>query len=116
MRLKNFLFVVTDIEVSKQFYKELFGMQVLRDFGENVILSEGLVLQELRSWEQLINQQVTIGNASELYFEEYDFDKFLNKIADQNVEKLGDIRVNSWGKRVVQVLDPDGHIIEVAES
>lgn len=44
MRLKNVLLVVKDIEVSKAFYRELFGLQVLTDFGRNVILTEGLVL------------------------------------------------------------------------
>ena len=41
MSLRNILIVVSDIERSKRFYHELFGLQVLRDFGENVILSEG---------------------------------------------------------------------------
>lgn len=46
MRLKNILFVVKDIEVSKVFYKDLFGLSIIADFGENVVLTEGLVLQE----------------------------------------------------------------------
>ena len=46
MILKNILIVVQDIEKSKQFYHDVFGLQVIRDFEENVILSEGLVLQE----------------------------------------------------------------------
>ena len=42
MRLKNILIVVTDIERSKAFYKELFGLEVVVDFDGNVILTEGL--------------------------------------------------------------------------
>ncbi len=45
MRLKNVLLVVSDIAQSTRFYHEMFGLQIVRDFGENVILSEGLVLQ-----------------------------------------------------------------------
>ncbi len=41
MRLKNVLLVVKDVEQSKRFYHDLFGLQIIRDFGENVILSEG---------------------------------------------------------------------------
>ena len=52
MRLKNFLLVVEDIERAKKFYKELFSLDVLRDFDNNVILTQGLVLQERKSWEQ----------------------------------------------------------------
>ena len=44
MKLKNILFVVDDIEVSKKFYKDLFGLCVTLDMGENVMLTEGLVL------------------------------------------------------------------------
>ncbi len=46
MKLKNVLLTVKDIEISKTFYKELFSLSVVTDFGENVILTEGLVLQE----------------------------------------------------------------------
>lgn len=46
MKLKNILIVVDSIERSKQFYKEIFGLNVIADFDGNVILTEGLVLQE----------------------------------------------------------------------
>ena len=47
--LKNVLIVVDDIEKSIEFYKDLFGMQVILKNEGNVILSEGLVLQNLVS-------------------------------------------------------------------
>ena len=46
MKLKNILLVVSDVNRSKEFYKKVFGLDVIRDFGENVMLTEGLVLQE----------------------------------------------------------------------
>jgi len=116
MRLKNYLIVVSDIDKSKEFYHDICGLIVIRDFGENVIFIEGLVLQEQKSWEQLMDKQATVGNASELFFEENDFDAFLLKIANYNVKIVTDVRVNSWGKRAVQIYDPDGHIIEVSEK
>ena len=60
MRLKNILIVVKDIEKSKAFYKDLFGLQVIADFGENVILSEGLVLQERKIWEKAIGESIIV--------------------------------------------------------
>ena len=50
MRLKNFLIVVKDIEKSRKFYHDLFGLELLLDNGGNMILSEGLVLQEEKYW------------------------------------------------------------------
>ena len=55
MRLKNVLLVVRDIEKSKAFYHDLFGMNVVTDFGKNVILTEGLVLEERTLWEDWKN-------------------------------------------------------------
>lgn len=117
MRLKNILIVVKDIEKSKHFYQDLFGLQVIRDFGENVMLSEGLVLQEKKCWEDLTGMEIVVGNASELFFEENNFDCFISKIEQYEikVEIVGDVRTNSWGKRVVMIKDPDGQLIEVAE-
>ena len=46
MRLKNILIVTEDIERAKKFYKDLFGLDVITDQEGNVILTEGLVLQD----------------------------------------------------------------------
>lgn len=115
MRLKNILLVVSDIESSKRFYHDLFGLIVVRDFGENAILSDGLVLQEQKTWEQLIHAEIVSGNAYELFFEESDFDAFLCKVQEHNACVAADPVVNAWGKRCIRLKDPDGHLIEVAE-
>lgn len=39
MKLKNILIVVKDIEKSKQFYHELFGLNVVLDNSGNMILT-----------------------------------------------------------------------------
>lgn len=46
MRLKNVLIVVNDMDRAIRFYKEIFGLQVILDQDGNVIMSEGLVLQD----------------------------------------------------------------------
>ena len=48
MKLKNILLVVKDIEKSKQFYHDLFGLDMILDNDGNIILTEGLVLFEKR--------------------------------------------------------------------
>ena len=45
MKLKNILIVVKDIEKSKQFYNDLFGLDLVLDNDGNMILTEGLVLK-----------------------------------------------------------------------
>ena len=117
MHLKNILIVVTDIEKSKRFYQELFGLTVTVDFGENVILTEGLVLQEKKAWEDLIGREVkTAANNAELYFEENDMDGLIKKL------ESGRFPINyvnpptEQERRVIRIYDPDGHIIEIAET
>ena len=46
MKLKNILIVVKDLEKAKTFYHDLFGLDVILDQDGNVILTEGLVLQD----------------------------------------------------------------------
>ena len=51
MRLRNILIVVKDIERSKKFYHDLFGLDIVLDNDGNIILTEGLVLQEEKIWK-----------------------------------------------------------------
>lgn len=119
MKLRNILFVVEDIEKSKSFYRSLFGLEVVRDFGENVILTEGLVLQGKKLWEQMIERNVGIGsNDAALYFEENNMDGFLEKLenSDLSIEYLNHCIEHEWGQRVIRIYDPDKHVIEIRES
>ena len=71
MQLKNVLIVVDDIERSKKFYKDIFGLEVILDNEGNVILTGGLVLQDATIWAEFVeNLVIPHNNASELYFEE----------------------------------------------
>ncbi|MDD3219611.1 MAG: VOC family protein [Lachnospiraceae bacterium] len=119
MKLKNILIVVKDIQISKRFYKELFGLDIVTDFGENVILTEGLVLQEQNVWETFIKQTIQYGNHdAELYFEENDMDTFLERLdkSTWNISYVNKLMEHDWGQRVVRIYDPDNHVIEVGES
>lgn len=119
MHLKNILIVVKDIEKSKRFYKELFGLEVVADFGENVVLTEGLVLQEKNLWETFIGKEaIEGGNAAELYFEENDIETFLKKLDSSSfeIEYLNRCKEDDWGRRVIHIYDPDRHVIEIGEK
>ena len=119
MRLKNILLVVDDLEKSTAFYKELFGLMVLKDFGGNVILTEGLVLQERKIWEELIEQcAVYGGNVSELYFVENNLEAFQEKLENCSFEinYVHKLKEYPWGQKAIRIYDPDGHMIEIVEA
>lgn len=116
MKLKNILIVVNDIERSKQFYHDLFGLEVVLDSAGNMILTEGLVLQDKTIWKQFLGKDVIAKNHScELYFEEKDLEKFVQKLERlyPSVEYVNRLMTYSWGQKVVRFYDPDGNLIEV---
>ena len=89
------------------------------DFGGNVILTEGLVLQERKIWEEFIHDTVTYkGKDAELYFEENEMDGFAEKLknSDFQISYVNENMVHDWGQRVIRIYDPDGHIIEIGEA
>ena len=59
MRLKNILIVVKDIEKSKQFYHNLFGLELVLDNDGNMILTEGLVLQDEKIWKDFWERRLS---------------------------------------------------------
>lgn len=119
MKLKNIVIVVKDIERSKQFYKELFGLDVILDQEGNAILTEGLVLQESKVWEETLGQKVVWKNhASELYFEETDLEFFLEKLQkyEREIQVLSLSEAAEGARRAVRLYDLDGNMIEVGEA
>jgi Lactoylglutathione lyase and related lyases len=116
MKLKNVLIVVNDIEKSKSFYKDLFGLDVILDNDGNVILTEGLVLQEASVWKKFLEREIVPrNNATELYFEEKDIEGFVKKLEDykEPIQYVNHLMEYSWGQRVVRFYDLDGNLIEV---
>ena len=134
MRLKNVLIAVSDMERSIRFYKEIFGLQVILNQDGNVIMSEGLVLQDAKIWQQFLDKDlISKNNMTELYFEESDIEGFVKKLeeSDFEIEFVNKLTTHSWGRtkssglrscadrsgsgdqEVVRFYDPDGNLIEV---
>lgn len=124
MKLKNILIVVNDLERSKKFYRDLFGLEVISDREGNVILTEGLVLQDAQIWKKEIEKETVPGhNASELYFEEKDLDSLTEKLKSMEkqiresggsgIQYLTPLTLLPWGQKMIRFYDPDGNLIEV---
>ena len=114
--LKNVLIVVDDIEKSIEFYKDLFRMQVILKNEGNVILSEGLVLQDADIWRRTLNETSTpFNNMMELYFEDFDIDELLAKYESGKyfVRYATELTELAGGQMLVRLYDPSGNLIEV---
>ena len=88
---------------------------ILKNEG-NVILSEGLVLQDADVWGKTLNEtSMSFNNMMELYFEDFDIDgllakyesgKYFGRYATELTELAG-------GQKLVRLYDPSGNLIEV---
>lgn len=116
VKLKNVLIVVKDIEKAKKFYHDLFGLDVVLDQEGNVILTEGLVLQDEAIWKKYLGKEVVPKNNScELYFEEKEIEDFAEKLEKQYPEicYVNRLITHSRGQKVIRFYDLDGNLIEV---
>ena len=116
MRLKNVLIVVKDIEKSRKFYHDLFGIDLVLDNDGNMILTEGLVLQDEKIWKSFLGRDILPqNNACELSFEEQDIEVFVEKLERlyPSIEYVNRLMTHSWGQRVIRFYDLDGNLIEV---
>ena len=50
------LFAVRDMERSLAFYRDVLGLEVVNDFGANVVLTGGLSLQTLETWVEFLDE------------------------------------------------------------
>ena len=116
VKLKNVLIVVRDIERSRRFYQEMFGLEMLEDHDGNMILTGGLALQEAKIWREFLRREIIPENNScELYFEEPDLAAFVQRLEQRYPETkyVNRLMTHSWGQQVIRFYDPDGNLIEV---
>jgi len=110
------LIIVDDIEESVRFYKDLFGLQVILKQEGNVIMSEGLVLQDVNVWYDSTQIPTTPhNNMTELYFEENDIEGFIKKLEtyDFCLNYVTELAELESGQKLVRFYDPSGNLIEV---
>lgn len=82
MEFKLALLAVKNVNVSKQFYSELFDQKVILDLGKNLTFSGGFAIQEDFAWLTDLPSDSVMekSNNMELYFEVDDFETFIQKI------------------------------------
>ena len=118
LKFKCPLLAVSDMGKAIAFYEEVIGDRVAFDFGANVQFEGGFALQEMKRWKEMIQTDdvCTLSNNAELYFEEEDFDDFLEYLKEfPEIQYVHPVEEAPWGQRIVRFYDPDFHIIEVGE-
>ncbi len=116
MSLRNVLIIVENIEESIKFYEELFGLRVLTRLEGNVIMSEGLVLQDVDVWYDSTKiHTIPHNNMTVLYFEDSDIEDIIKKLESGRyvVSYVTELTKLESGQKLVRFYDPSGNLIEV---
>lgn len=121
MKFKCPLIVVSNIEQSRCFYEKILNQQIKYDFGENITYEGDFSIQLKPHFANMITiDEKNIKSKSnnfELYFEEDDIERFVQKLKSfKEIKLIHDLIEHPWGQRVIRFYDPDYHIIEVGEN
>lgn len=114
------LIVVKDIEESRDFYEQVLGQKVKYDFGENVQFEGGFAIHLGEHYKKLLGdghgEIKKKAHNFELYFETDEVESIYNRLKNEGIEFIHELREQPWGQRVIRFYDPDYHIVEVGES
>lgn len=95
---------VDDIKVSKDFYQNIFSLEVEIDFGENIVFKDAFsIWQKNRAEKIIFENKIITGkreghNDVELYFESINIESIWEKIRSSKVEIIHPIKEESWGQ------------------
>lgn len=118
MKHVDTIVLVEDIKVSKEFYINMIGLEILYDWGNMVIFKDRFSIHQANKLmpEQEINKLVQNGkqgyNNLVIYFEVENIEDEYNKMLRKGLKIIHEIMELPWQK-IFRIYDPDNHIIEI---
>ena len=115
------ILLVENIEVSKKFYCEVMGQEILHDWHNMVVFKERFAihqadaLQPVKVTSQFIRSGKQGSGNVVLYFQTDDLEGCLTRLKAAGANVIHEIINLPW-ERVFRFLDPDQHVIEMGES
>ncbi|NPV93486.1 MAG: glyoxalase/bleomycin resistance/dioxygenase family protein [Firmicutes bacterium] len=118
MRYVCSLVTVEDMDRARRFYERVLGQEVKHDYGEDIVFRGDFAIHLRSHFSRLIDGKPVTpgGNGFELYFEHDDLGALVDRLKENGVELVHELREQPWRQRVVRFYDPDKNIIEVGES
>ncbi len=110
---------IKDIEISKDFYCNLLNQEINMDFGNYVVLNNGLTLWQIPDWHALSDDfydKEYYNRSLELYFETEDIHETVDLVKKNNIPKHHELTEESWGQKTIRIYDPDNNLIEIGEK
>jgi catechol 2,3-dioxygenase-like lactoylglutathione lyase family enzyme len=112
------LITISDMKVSRDFYENILDQKVKYDFGESVTFHGDFAIHLQSHYKNLIdNREVKSGgNNFELYFESDKIELIVEKLKENEILFVHELREQPWRQKVVRFYDPDKNIIEIGET
>jgi len=118
MKHVDTIVLVEDIEISKKFYTEVIGLEILHDWGDMIVFKERFSIHTANKLlpESESKKHIRPGKQGQnnliIYFEAEDLDVEYQKIVEKGITILHGIVELPWQK-IFRIYDPDNHIIEI---
>ena len=118
-KMKSASLIVKDIEKSRRFYESVFGVPSVDIGGEVAICTEPestLFLRSAEDFKKDTDAEYGISGGVVIALFADDFEKFLQRLEEQDIACVHTVKEQKNGQRVVHFYDPDGHILEIVED
>ena len=127
MRFKGPAAYIADLDRSRAFYEGVLGLSVLRVMSRGETPIAVAYAQGLSIWLASDAYASLFGDASlapqdlrggnwENTFETDRYEEIYQQLRTEGAEFLYEPRTMPWGQRGFRVYDPDGHILDIAET
>ncbi len=112
--------LVKDISESKHFYKNVMGLKISKEYDTVIMFENDFVIHRADVFYEYINKpypgkKMGCDNV-DFYFTTSDIDGFQQKLKEENVTFIHEIKQCDWGEKVIRIYDPDGYIVEIGDA
>jgi catechol 2,3-dioxygenase-like lactoylglutathione lyase family enzyme len=120
IRFRHSIALVRDMEESKHFYRDVLGLAIVQDFETFVLFQNDFAIHRADLFYEYINKPYhgeKMGHDNvDFYLTTTDLDNVRDKLKDNQVMFIHDIKQMACGEKVIRVYDPDGHILEIGDA
>lgn len=120
-RFVNTILLVRDLGAARDFYAEVLGLPVEREFETVVFFRDHFVLHQAgallrNAYGEMPPDEGSLGRDNlEVYLESDDLDASFAEVRASGASIVHGIVRQPWGQKVFRFQDPDGHLVEIGE-
>ena len=117
VQFRNSIALVENIAVSKHFYKDIFGLTVIKEFDTFVLFEDGFSIHDGKIYAEYIDEEFCRQSVchTAFYFSTVDIFEIQQKLQENSVEFIHEVIEQPWGEKCLRCYDPDFHVIEVGD-